>query len=209
MFVGAALLLFSWLVLPFLVLLGYGADIGRSVATGSEDLPRFRIGQAADGFRAIVVMIGYLLPILLLFLPSMLIGAALEEQAPPAPVFALFFLGYVGIVAYGLAISLLQPAIFAVFIAEGRVGACFQPSLLKAVIKPRGLSYLAVAAVLIGVSQLVGIGFLIFIVGILFTAFYFLVLYAHYAGQLARPLTLPASPDSQAKAGSDPSLGQL
>jgi hypothetical protein len=193
LFAGAGLLLISPLIVPFLMVLGYGVELGRFIAEGNEDLPRFRLGQAADGLRAIVILIGYLVPMFLLMALGLLL-VGLSGETPDAPAIAVMILGYLVVFLYGFAITALQPAIFAVFIAERSIAACFRPRLLQTVIAAQGWSYLAVAALLVGVSQLTGAGIILFLVGILFTSFNYLVVYAHFAGQLARPLMPRVTP---------------
>ena len=189
---GGILLLFSWLIVPLLVVIGYGVELGRVIAAGRQELPPFRLAQAGDGLRALVVMIGYFLPMFVVYFVMMVPLFLFEEYGEPPP-FAFF--GFFGVMLllflYGVAMAFLQPAIFAVFIAEGSIGACFSPRRLKAVIRYWGGMYLGAAAVIFGIGQLAAFGFILFFVGVAFTYFYLMAFTAHISGQLARPL-LPA-----------------
>lgn len=202
--VGGVLILFSWLIVPLLVVLGYGVALGRMVAEGREELPQFELGMAADGLRAVVVTAGYLLPLFLAYVIAV-IPMAISPDTGNDAAGGVFFVGgvlvFLVFMAYALAYALLQPAIFAVFIAEGSIGACFSPRRIRAVVTRWGGTYFAVAVILIGISQLVGFGFILFLIGIAFTYFYFMAVSAHFAGQLARPLlpvAHPPAPPSEA-----------
>lgn len=207
--VGGVLILFSWLIVPLLVVLGYGVALGRMVAEGREELPQFELGMAADGLRAVVVTAGYLLPLFLAYVIAV-IPMAISPDTGNDAAGGVFFVGgvlvFLVFMAYALAYALLQPAIFAVFIAEGSIGACFSPRRIRAVVTRWGGTYFAVAVILIGISQLVGFGFILFLIGIAFTYFYFMAVSAHFAGQLARPLVplVPPSPPPSDWAGPAP-----
>lgn len=192
--VGGVLMLFFWLVIPLLVVVGYVVALGRTVAAGNQELPRFSIGMAADGLRAMVVMFIYSLPMFVLYLVAIFPTFVAEEPGGDFESPFLFFgsLGlFLVLFAYGLALAAAQPAIFAVLIADGSIGACLTPSRLKSVVQYWRGTYVAAAAVIFGISQLVGFGFILLIIGIAFTAFYFAATTAHLSGQLARAL-LPA-----------------
>lgn len=194
---GGVLLLFFWLIVPLLVVIGFGVALGRMVAEGRQELPRFELGMAGDGLRAVVVMFGYTLPMLVLYLVA-IVPLILTDTAESDAVGGIFvaagILVFVVFILYALAFAALQPAIFAIFIAEGSIGACFSPRRLKVLIRHWGGTYFAVAAILLGISQLVGFGIILFFIGIAFTYFYFMAVAAHFAGQLSRPLLRVTSP---------------
>lgn len=201
--VGGIMLLFFWLVIPLLIVVGYFIALGRTVAEGRPDLPRFQFGLALDGLRALIVMLVYSLPMVALYMIAIVPMFLAEEGEEPG----LWVFGSLGLFlllfAYGLALAAIQPAIYAVFIADGSIGACLSPSRLKEVIRHWRGTYVAAAAVVFGVSQLVGFGFILFLIGIVFTSFYFGAFAAHISGQLARPLLVapenrfPAQPEAQ------------
>jgi hypothetical protein len=152
--------------------------------------------MAADGLRIFIVGLGYLLPIAILsglvLVPISLVGNS-SEGNPSRLALPFIGLSYLFFGLYGLALTFLQPAVFAVFIADHSIGQCFSPRRIRQVIASQQWMYLAVVAVLFGVGQLISFGFILLIVGVAFTAFYYLVVYAGFAGQLARPL-LPGPP---------------
>jgi hypothetical protein len=188
---GGLLLLIFWLVIPALIVVGYGVALGRAVAARDPDLPRFSIGQVADGFKAMVVMSLYSLPISIMYfaavLPAFLAAGGREEFA--TPFFTVNFFAMIwAMIIYGLALAFVQPALFAVYIAAGTVSSCFSLRRLRSVISHWGGSYVAAAAIIFATSQLAWIGIVLVFIGIAFTAFYHLAFMAHISGQLARPL---------------------
>ena len=188
--VGGILLMFFWLLIPLLVVLGYGVALGRATAAGDTELPRFDIGMAGDGLKAAVIWILYALPMFIIyavaFVPFFFMGIGGSE--PPAAfmfmTFAMMFL----IMLYGLALAALQPALFAVFIADGTIGSCFNFQRIKSVLKHWGGDYAGAAAIVFGMSYLLQFGFIFLLIGIFFTGFYHLAFTSNVAGQLARPL---------------------
>lgn len=194
--VGGILFLFSWLIVPLLVLLGWTVALGRAVAKGEPGLPGWQIGLAGIGLRLLVVIAGYFAPILAGFVPFLFLVVLAEAGGgEPAPLLIVPFWGVsiLLVALYALALAALQPAVLAAFVAEDRIAACFSPRILRQVIAPRGWSYLGLAAIVYGISQVVGVGIFLLVVGIGFTYFYYLAVFAHFAGQLARPL-LPGAP---------------
>ncbi len=187
--VGGILLMFSWLIVPLLVVMGYGVALGRATAAGDPELPRFELGMAGDGLKALVVIVLYALPIFvvyfLAFIPIILLG----ESAEPPPAFFLLTFGMMFLVMiYGLALAAVQPALFAVFIADGTIGSCFRFQRIKEVMKAWGGDYAGAAAIVFGMAYLFQFGFILLLIGIFFTAFYHLAFTSNVAGQLARPL---------------------
>jgi hypothetical protein len=189
--IGGVLLLLFWLVVPGLVVIGYGVALGRAVALGRDELPRFRLGQVVDGFKAGVVMLLYSLPIFVIYaaamLPAFLAALGREEFATPSSTFQFFALFWL-LMIYGFAMAFLQPAIFATFIARGTIASCFSVRRLGDVIRYWRGSYVAAAAIIFGLSQLAGLGVILLVIGIAFTAFYHVAFTSHISGQLARPL---------------------
>lgn len=188
---GGALLLLFGLIVPALVVMGYGVELGRKVAVGEESLPRFRLVQAVDGLKLSIVMLVYSVPVFVLYfvaiLPALLVSLGREEFA--TPYFTFRFFALIGLlVFYGLVMAFLQPAIFATYIRFGTVGSCFSVSKLGAVVRHWRGAYVAAAAIIFAMSQLAGIGVLLLFVGLAFTVFFHFVFMFHLSGQLARPL---------------------
>jgi len=184
--VGALLLLLSWLILPALVLIGFGIHLGRNIAHRSYDLPHFHLGLAMDGLRAVVVGFVYLLPMFLMFVLAAALGGS--GNTASLTTLPLIFVLYALMIGYALALAALHPAIFATLIADDRIASCFSPGRIRQVIAARRWMYLGVAASLIGLGQIVYVGLFGLVVGIGLTGFYYLVISFCFAGQLAQPL---------------------
>lgn len=194
--IGGVLLLFSWLIVPALIVMGYCVELGRRTAVGNYDLPRFRFGMIADGFKAAVVMLIYALPLYIVmaavFVPLVVWASQHPDSTQQPPQFlGGFFLLFPLVGLYGIALAGLQPAIFAVFIADGRIKSCLSPSRIKAVIRPHGGAYIGVAAILYGIALGAELGVIAAVIGVAFTFFYYLFVYACFAGQLARGVMAP------------------
>lgn len=203
-FIGGILLMFSFLILPLLVALGWGVALGRATAAGDPELPRFQVGMAADGLKAVVIMLLYSIPIVVVYflalIPMFLMSSDSSEGSP------LFIFSTFGMMllfmAYALALVAIQPALFAVFIADGTIGSCFRFQRIKDLIKTWGGDYAAAAAIVFGMSYVGQFGFILLFIGVFFTMFYHLAFTSHISGQLARPLITGVAP------GSDPAFAQ-
>lgn len=196
-FIGGILLLFFWLVVPFLVVLGYGVALGRATAAGDSELPRFEVGMAADGFKALVILLLYSLPIIvfyaLAFIPIFLFGSGSGAEPSTGFMFSVYGMMFV-MMAYSLVLAAFQPALFAIFIADGTIGSCFRLQRIKELVKTWGGDYAGAAAIVFGMSYLVQFGFILLLIGVFFTGFYHLAFTSHVAGQLARPLITGVAP---------------
>ncbi len=198
--IGGILLMFSFLIVPLLVVLGYGVALGRATAAGDPELPRFQLGMAADGLKAVVIMLLYSVPIIVFYflalIPMFLMSSDTSEGSP------LFIFSTFGMMllfmAYALVFVAMQPALFAVFIADGTIGSCFRFERIKELVKTWGGDYAAAAAIVFGMSYAAQFGFVLLFIGVFFTMFYHLAFASHVSGQLARPLITGVAP------GSDP-----
>jgi len=203
--IGGILLMFSWLIVPLLVVMGYGVALGRATAAGDPELPRFELGMAGDGLKALVVLLLYSLPIFvvyaLTFIPLFLLSES--SEAPPAFFFLSFGMMFL-VMIYGLAFVAVQPALFAVFIADGTIGSCFRFQRIKQVMKTWGGDYAGAAAIVFGMAYLFQFGFILLFIGIFFTGFYHLAFTSHVAGQLAGPLITGIAPTVAAPAPAAP-----
>jgi hypothetical protein len=202
--IGGILLMFSFLIVPLLVVLGYGVALGRATAAGDPELPRFQIGMAADGLKAVVVMLLYSVPIIVVYvlaLIPMFLMSSDGSEGSPLFIFSTFGIGLVAI-AYALVFVAMQPAVFAVFIADGTIGSCFRFERIKDLVKTWGGDYAAAAAIVFGMSYAGQLGFILLFIGVFFTMFYHLAFTSHVSGQLARPLITGVAP------GSDPAFAE-
>lgn len=197
--IGGILLMFSFLIVPLLVVLGWGVALGRATAAGDPELPRFQIGMAADGLKAVVIMLLYSLPILGVYVLALIPIFLMPGTSEGSPLFIFSTFGMMFLfMAYALVLVAMQPALFAVYIADGTIGSCFRFQRIKDLVKTWGGDYAAAAAIVFGMSYVGQLGFILLFIGVFFTMFYHLAFTSHVSGQLARPLITGVAP------GSDP-----
>lgn len=180
---------FPLLLVPPIFAFGWTIALGRGVARGERELPYFEGRQFWDGLRLSFVLSLYYLPIVLIFLPIALAGSFVSPDAAPA-LTALFILLAIAAQIYALGVAAITPAIYAIFIAEGTFEACFSPRRIMYIMRSRGWTYVGVAAVSYGITQVAGFGLILCLVGVVFTIFYALSVNLHLAGQLARGLVI-------------------
>ena len=90
---GGILLMFFWLIVPLLVVMGYGVALGRATATGDPDLPRFELGMAGDGLKALVVTVLYSAPVIVVYALTFIPILVFSESSEPPPAFYLLTFG--------------------------------------------------------------------------------------------------------------------
>lgn len=145
--IGGAMALFSFLLLPAVVLAGYYVQVVRSVRDGQTDPPTFDDwGRLfSEGLRAIFVVIVYaIIPAMLVALAG-LFGAmagvvAIASDGATTNFAAAGVLGLVaGLFALaalvvGLVVWYVLPAAFVRYVTEGSVGAAFDFGALRSVV---------------------------------------------------------------------------
>jgi len=84
---ASACLLFSWLIVPLLLLVGYVVEIARRVRAGDPELPPWdhRWRKIKDGFEVLVVILIWTLPSVLLGIPAAIVSALQQQSTPAIP----------------------------------------------------------------------------------------------------------------------------
>jgi hypothetical protein len=166
---AALSLLFSWLIVPLLLLIGYVVEIARRVRAGDHALPPWdhRWRKITDGFAVLVV-------ILIWNVPSIL--TTVFDQ--------------VGIVAaagsvWTLLVLLLVPGIISQYLDRGFLGALNVAAVLRRVRLNLALS-LVVGALTVALSTIGLIGVVALLVGVLITIPYAAFVGGYLVGQYAR-----------------------
>ncbi len=166
MFIGGVLLLFFWLVIPLLVAIGNGVALGRAVALGQEEVPRFRLDQAVDGLKGARRGAALLAPTFilyaLLFIPVFLASLEVRHAHGHDPVLRRVLDRDDLWPCYGIRAA----AIFAAYISRGTIDSCLSFRQLWTFIRYWRGSYVAAAVIVFAISQLIGLGFILFVVGI-------------------------------------------
>src|SRR5207248_441816 len=83
---AAACLLFIWLIVPYLLLVGYIIEIARHVRSGGRQLPPWdhQGRNIKDGFKVALAILIWTIPSALLSIPAAIVGAAVSEGSTKA-----------------------------------------------------------------------------------------------------------------------------
>jgi hypothetical protein len=190
--VGAACVLFSWLIVPFLLLTGYSVRISRVVRSGSRELPPWdhpwRLIK--DGFKFLAIILIWSIPAVLLSIPSAVVGdqSAVGEVA--------------GIVSaagsvWGVVVLVLEPAILSQYLDRGFLGGLNPVAVTRRARVNLALS-IVVGALVVALSTISLIGLAALLVGVLVTFPYASFVTAYLAGRYARLTEPPALGAAQA-----------
>jgi hypothetical protein len=186
--VGTLCMIFSWLILPALILMGYMVAAARNVSRGESTLPPWSDigGKLSDGFLFAVSVLVWGIPIGILYVIGVLIGGC---SGPGGTVScansggrALFFaLGGLA----SLVLAVMTPAIWGQFIDGGIGGALQFGTVFR-----RGFSHLGASIVVVVMSIVIGflacLGVIIIFVGLLVTIPWAYYTEANLYGQFAR-----------------------
>ena len=177
---GAACLLFSWLIVPFLLLIGYTVEVARVVRSGARELPPWdrRWQKIKDGFKFLVAILIWTTPSVLLSIPSSLVS---EQSAVSELAGIVSAAGSV----WGLVVLVLEPAIISQYMDRGFPGALNPVAVIRRVRMNLALS-IVVGALVVALSTISLIGIAALLVGVLVTFPYASYVAAYLAGQYAR-----------------------
>jgi hypothetical protein len=172
---AALSLLFSWLIVPLLLLIGYVVEIARRVRAGEHALPPWdhRWRKITDGFKVLGA-------ILIWNIPSLL--SSIFDQ--------------VGVVAaagsvWSLLVLLLVPGIISQYLDRGFRGALDAAAVLRRFRVNLALS-LVVGALTVALSTIGLIGLVALVIGVLITFAYASFIGGYLIGQYARLTDRPS-----------------
>ena len=187
---GAACLLLIWLIVPFLLLIGYIVEIARRVRSGARELPAWDHPwkNIKDGFKVLAALLIWIVPSALLSIPAAIVEAAASEgsrQALGGSISAV-----AGIVAaigsvWGVVVLLLEPAIISQYIERGFWGALNATAVIRRVRVNLALS-IVVGALVVVLTTIGLIGLAAIVVGVLVTFPYATFIGAYLVGRYAQ-----------------------
>ncbi len=187
---GAACLLFIWLIVPFLLLIGYIVEIARRVRSGARELPAWDHPwkNIKDGFKILAALLIWIVPSALLSIPAAIVEAAASEgsrQALGGSISAV-----AGIVAaigsvWGVVVLLLEPAIISQYIERGFWGALNATAVVRRVRVNLALS-IVVGALVVVLTTIGLIGLAALVIGVLVTFPYATFIGAYLVGRYAQ-----------------------
>lgn len=194
-------------LVPALMILGYCLDVLRNVHNGREfPLPEWEdwSGFLARGFKLVIALIVWSLPLILITIP-IIIGAALTDgqngNAGAGVAFGTLFIVCSSclMLLWSLFLVLISPAIYIRLAVTGRLGSAFEIGALWALTRDN-LGNIIVAILLILVAAIIAsiagsLGFILLLIGALVTIpaatlWYYLV-QAHLLGQIGRTSVTP------------------
>jgi hypothetical protein len=144
--------------------------------------------QFVTGIKYCVVIIVYTLPIILLYIPFLVLvfaGAMAGESEVIGLVTTLYFIPFMFIVIiYGLALAAVSPIITYCFAERERISDALDVARIYREFKGNWQNALVVALLTVGVQSFAFVGIVLVIVGVFFTVFYAYAVSAYLAGLL-------------------------
>ncbi|NOX62099.1 MAG: DUF4013 domain-containing protein [Chloroflexi bacterium] len=178
---------------------GYMLELLRNVRRGDErPLPAWdEWGEKmTDGFKLFVIFLIWSLPMVVVALPvGLVIGLMADSDASAVASLLLFCFSCLTFI-YAIAVALAAPAITIKYAESGEISAGFQFGEIAAFTREHLLEVIVILIVMLFVQLVAGfVGMLLCGVGMLFTAFYSILVQGHLYGQLGRELdSAPTSP---------------
>jgi hypothetical protein len=187
--VAAACLLFSWLLFPLLLFVGYTVSVARSVRAGATELPAWDDlrGKLKDGALLTVLLFAWTLPGITLGLPADLAGSGVASHGASWPAGALSMLlvalAVIGSL-WGLFVLVAQGAIWSQYLRGGFRAGLNVAEVFRRVRFNLGLTF--VVAALVTVLAVIGFGGLLaLLLGVLVTLPYCSWVGAYLLGRYA------------------------
>jgi energy-coupling factor transport system substrate-specific component len=190
---AALCLLFSWLIVPLLLLIGYLVEIARHVRAGARELPPWDHpwGKIRDGSKVLGAILIWIVPSVLLSIPAG-IDSALHPNTPGFPTTIDDLAGIVAAVGsvWSLVVLLLEAAIISQYLDRGFLGALNVRAVFRRVRVNLALS-IVVGVLVVALSTIGLIGLAVLVVGVLITLPYASFIGGYLVGQYARVTDRP------------------
>lgn len=190
--VGGLFYLASIFIIGLLFVLGYAARMVRNVIAGDErPLPEWEhVGSfLGDGFRLFCVGAVYVIPFiafaLMVVVPLGFLGALENDGMNALGSGVAACLGCV-LFPLSLFVMFFMPASLLFAAAEQRFGAGFEFSRIWAFIKSNIANYLLAVVVYLIARFLAGFGVMLLCIGVIFTAFWSILITSHAFAQVYR-----------------------
>lgn len=185
------MVILSIVLIGLFFLLGYSVRISQRVMR-KEPNPLPDWSDLGDlfvvGLKYAVLYLVYLLPVVAIVLVFVVLGVVSALAESDGAVVSVVFLFYVMIffvvVPYAIALTILSPIITIRFAEREVISDGLALGEIFRFFKKNWSNTLIVALLILGLESLEGIGFFLFVIGILFTIFYSNVVTYHLIGQL-------------------------
>lgn len=195
---GGVFILLSFLIFPFLFVLGYFAQTIKNASEGVEPLlPEWTDygDKLAKGFSIVVIYVLYELPIFILLIVYSIIAASLAtvsqggESGVGSLIAILGLLVTIAIFIYSIFLFLALPVATIKYSVSGSIGQAFRLGEIWSVIK-NNIGSLIVVLLLTYVAGIIGsLGVIALFIGVAFTSFYALAVVGSLYGQFIRQAT--------------------
>ena len=202
--IGALCLLFSWLIIPGLLLLGYIVEVARASRHGKAQLPDWKSpGQKIqDGFKLALLFVVFNLPAIVLTIPEGIVSdpdvQALFPRLNPEVGGLAGAVSVLGNLLQFL-VFLIQPAVWSQYLSGGMRAAFNLRAVVRRARFNLGLTVvigaLSTVLLVIGLVGLIGL-----VVGVLLTVVYTAWVWGHLVGTYAR-LTDPVPRSDRLRPG--------
>ena len=196
---ATACFLFIWLLVPYMLLVGYLIQIARSVRSGTHQLPPWdrRWFKIKDGAKILLILLIWNVPGALLSIPGAIVGAAVSEGSKEAlggTVYAVTgVLAGIGSV-WGFLVLLVEAPILSEYIDRGFWAALNVAAIIRRLRVNLALS-VVVGAMIVMLSTIGVVGLAALVVGVLLTVPYASFVGGYLVGRYARlteqPLRAP------------------
>lgn len=195
MFIAAVMLLLSIFIVPGLALAGYIVKTIRNVTEAVEHpLPEWTDwGELISiGFKMFVTGLVFSIPfiIVIVFLIALVIigPITLGEDSELGGIMAIVFMILFEITVFliNIIVYLLTPAVIMQFAKTNSVTETVKPKNIWSLIKLNPTDYIVISLLGVALQTIASFGFIVFIVGIFFTAIYAELVKAHFLGQYLR-----------------------
>ena len=186
---GAACILFFWLIVPFLLLVGYTVEVSRAVRAGSHQLPPWNYPwrKITDGFKFFVALLIWTMPGLFLSIPAGMVGEQSTQTTAGELAGILSAIGSV----WGILVLLLEPAIVTQYMDRGFPGALNVVAVIRRLRVNLALS-IVVGTLVVALSTISLIGLAALVIGVLVTFPYASFIGAYLVGRYASLTEQPA-----------------
>jgi hypothetical protein len=192
---GGLFYLLGFILIGWFFLLGYVAQTTRNVVAGvPHPLPEWEdLGEFfTEGARLIGVILIWSAPFLIISMavaiPAVALDVLQNRTTAPVEFVAIAMMACFGclLVPLGIAWLLLMPVSLLFAIVERRFGAAFELGRIVRFIRDNVGNYLFAILVLIIARLIAAAGFGVLCIGVIFTAFWALMITAHAFGQVYR-----------------------
>ncbi|HUL45368.1 MAG TPA: DUF4013 domain-containing protein [Bacteroidota bacterium] len=194
--IGGAFILLSFLLVGLPVVYGYCIEVQQRVRRGEDHpLPEWKdVGvRFIVGFKFLVTLFVYRIPLFIVAIPFMILvilASGARELGAAEVVGGITFVAFIAFVMlYGVLLLLLMPLIAHKYSEHEHIREGLQIVTILSLVGEHWRELLLIAAMSIAIGVLALCGLVFFLVGVLLTLFYAMLVQFHLYGQLGRQIS--------------------